>query len=77
LLVILGKHPMQLSPRALNAPPEQGGVRRSWGGAAAPTLGQPARHSLALVGCWLVWMASRLVFWPKFEVWMGFGSCSA
>jgi hypothetical protein len=52
LRVYFRKHRMQPPPRALNAPPEEGGAGRSWG-RCAHTLGQPARHHLALVGYWL------------------------
>jgi hypothetical protein len=54
LLGILGKHHMQLPPRALNALAEKGGARRSWGqcgrtqGVAAPW----AAHLVTTFGVW-------------------------
>ena len=77
LLRYFRKHRMQPPPRALIAPLEQGWVERSWVwcaytmGVAAPWASPLTTTLLRWVAGW-AWMAPTLVFWPKFEVWMGF-----
>jgi hypothetical protein len=46
LHVILGKYPMQPPPCALNAPPKQGGVGRSWGWCARVPWANPLATTL-------------------------------
>ena len=76
LLRYFRKHRMQPPPRALNAPPEKGRAKRSWGWCGR-TMGCAPGHRLWRVGSWLGLGLCCASVLPRCEIWMGFCICFA